>query len=79
MELKSRIQWKEELIITDEQGNSFCFGCGWGAEPPVAYIPSRVGWIRRVPGWLTDRRLEVIELIKQEGHLVKDWPYPEVR
>ena len=79
MGLTSHTQWKEELIVIDEQGNSFCFGCGWGVEPPVAYIPAEKDWTRCVPDWLHARRDEVIEVMKQQDHVVHEWDYPELR
>lgn len=42
MGLKAECRWKEELIVIDEEGRSFCFETGWGANPPVAYLQGLV-------------------------------------
>ena len=65
-------QWKEELVVSDEQGRSFCFSCGWGVEPPVAYVPA--DWPGSVPDWLRDRRGEVLAVMESLGHVVREWP-----
>ena len=77
MGLTSETRWKEELIVTDEAGRSFCFDCGWGVDPPVAYLPEPKDWRRCVPGWLHDRRDEVISVMKAQHHVVHEGPYPD--
>jgi hypothetical protein len=79
MALTSRTQWKEELHITDEQGRTFVFYCGWGVEPPVAYIPDPVQWTQCVPAWLRPRRDEVIAAMWAQQHDVLEGPYPVMR
>ncbi len=79
MTLRGHTQWKEELIVTDEDGESFCFGCGWGVEPPVAYLPAAADWRRCVPAFLGDRRDEVIGVMESLNHVVRVGPYPELR
>ena len=76
MALTATTRWKEELIITDEQGRSFTFDCGWGVDPLVAYVPSAGQWQDCVPEWLWDRRVEVIEAMKKVNHRVEDGRYP---
>jgi hypothetical protein len=79
MTLKSYTQWKELLIVEDEIGNNFCFMCGWGVEPPVAYIPPPDDWAKCVPEWLRERRDEVIDEMKKQKHLVEEWEYPTLK
>ena len=77
--LTGREEWKEILTVTDEDDRSFVFYCGWGVEPPVAYIPAGNDWRRCMPPWLHDRRDEVIALLGSMGHVVHDGPYPAWR
>lgn len=79
MALVGRTQWKEELHIVDEQGRSFMFDCGWGGEPPVAYVPPSAEWTACVPAWLHGRRDEVIDAMKAASHTVADGLYPPLR
>lgn len=74
MALKSQEQWKEIIIITDELDNSYVVNCGWGVEPPVAYIPAASVWKEKTPPWLHDRRDEVVERLKLHKHLIEDEP-----
>jgi hypothetical protein len=76
MTLVASARWKEQLIITDENGCAFTFDCGWGVTPPVAYVPGPAEWAPSVPPWLRDRRSEVIAAMELTGHVVKDGPYP---
>ena len=78
MGLTATPRWKEELIINDESGRTFTFDCGWGVNPPVAYVPPPAKWQSCVPVWLRDRRAEVIEAMKNTGHVVKDGPYSPI-
>ena len=48
--LTGREEWKEILIVTDEDDQSFVFYCGWGVTPPVAYVPAEADWRRCTPG-----------------------------
>lgn len=77
--LTGRAEWKEIIIVTDEEGQSFTFSCGWGVEPPVAYIPAEADWQRSMPPWLHGRRTEVIALLEWMGHIVDEWPYNDWR
>ena len=77
--LTGQTDWKEILTVTDEGGQSFVFYCGWGVEPPVAYVPAESDWRRGVPPWLYDRRDEVIALMTTMGHVVHDGPYRDWR
>jgi len=79
MALAGRTEWKEILIVTDEDDQSFVFSCGWGVEPPVAYITSAADWRRCVPPWLADRRDEVIAVMRHHKHVVDEGPYPDWR
>lgn len=79
MALTGRTEWKEVLIVTDEDGRSFTFSCGWGVEPPVAYVPSPADWPRCVPPWLGPRRDEVIAVMRHHQHIVDEGPYPDWR
>jgi hypothetical protein len=78
MALTATPRWKEELIINDERGRTFTFDCGWGLNPPVAYVPPLAEWRRCVPVWLRERRAEVVEAMKTIGHAVKDGPYSPI-
>lgn len=75
MGLTGRTEWKEVLIVSDEDGRSFCFDCGWGVEPPVAYLPSDADWPDCVPPWLHGRRDEVIAVMRGLNHVTRDGPY----
>ncbi len=77
MGLTAEARWKEQLIISDEDGRKFCFECAWGVEPPIAYVPAVADWPRCVPGWLRDRRDEVIAVMKAQRHLVHEGLYPD--
>jgi hypothetical protein len=79
MGLNGETRWKEELIVTDEEGRSFCFDCGWGVDPPVAYVPRAQDWNRCVPAWLRDRRDEVIRVMQAQRHVVHEDVYPDCR
>lgn len=79
MALTARTQWKEELHITDEQGRTFVFYCGWGVEPPVAYVPDVAQWQQCIPEWLRSRRDEVIAAMRAEKHDVQAGLYPQMR
>ena len=72
MTLNATPKWKEELIVTDEEGNEHSFDCGWGVSPPVPYIPSASAWPTAVPHWLRCRRDEVIEAMQRASHVVAD-------
>jgi len=75
MALSANPQWKEEMVITDEERRSFIFECGWGADPPVAYVPAQDEWAQCVPDWLAERREEVIQAMRGTGHRVKESAY----
>ncbi len=77
--LTGKAQWKEIIIVTDEDERTFVFTCGWGVTPPVAYVPAEADWQRCVPPWLLDRRPEVIALMESMGHVVHDGPYRDWR
>jgi hypothetical protein len=79
MALIAKTEWKEELYISNEQGRSFRFDCGWGVDPPVAYIPPAEQWTSCVPAWLHARRDEVIQVMKAVNHRVLVGRYPELR
>ena len=68
-------RWKEEIVVTSDTGLQFILGCGWGVEPPVAYVPSEQDWNRCTPGWLWDYRAALIEAIRGTGHVVKEGAY----
>lgn len=72
-------EWKEIITVTDEDGQSFTFSCGWGVEPPHAYIPAEADWRRTMPPWLHERRPEVIALMESMGHVVDEGPYRDWR
>jgi hypothetical protein len=77
--LSGHEEWKEIITVTDEDGQSFTFSCGWGVEPPVAYIPAEADWRRSMPPWLHERRGEVITLLESMRHVVDDGTYPDWR
>jgi hypothetical protein len=77
MGLTAETHWKEELVVSDEEGRSFLFNCGWGVSPPVAYVPSAADWGRCVPSWLQDRRDEVIAVMKTLNHVVDEDTHPD--
>ena len=72
-------EWTEIINVTDEDAQAFTFSCGWGVEPPVAYIPAESDWRRTMPPWLHERRTEVVALLQQMGHVVDEWSYPDWR
>ncbi len=72
MALTGVAEWKEIVVISDEQGRTYVVSCGWGVEPPVAYIPAAAAWRAQVPDWLHDRRDEVIAALESLGHVVQD-------
>ena len=74
MTLKSHEEWKEIIVITDEDGNDYVVSCGWGVEPPVAYIPAASVWKDKTPAWLHHRRDEVVERLEMHKHIVEDEP-----
>ena len=78
MTLQVTTRWKEELIITDEQGRAFTFDCGWGVHPFVAYVPPLLEWKSCVPPWLENRRDEVVDAMKGIGHVVNEGAYPRL-
>jgi len=78
MALTATCRWKEELIITDEEGRAFTFDCGWGVTPLVAYVPPPGEWKTCVPPWLHERRAEVVDAMRAANHVVKDGPYPRL-
>lgn len=71
-------RWKEELWY-HEGDDSFCFDCGWGVTPYVAYVPSEASWDRAVPPFLRGRRDEVLARIREandrHGHVLEDDPH----
>jgi hypothetical protein len=77
--LTGQAEWKEILTVTDENGHSFVFSCGWGVEPPVAYAPPEADWSRCMPPWLHARRDEVTALMKSMEHVVHEDRYPDWR
>ena len=77
--LTGEAEWKEILTVTDEDGRSFTFYCGWGVEPPVAYVPAEADWGRTMPGWLHERRADVITLLESMGHVVDEGTYRDWR
>ncbi len=78
MPLSAKAQWKETLIVADGSGRDFAFDCGWGVDPPVAYIPPVVDWPYCVPAWLLNRRDEVVKAMIEAGHVVHEGPYPRL-
>ena len=78
MGLVAKLRWKEELTIVDEQGRSFMFDCGWGVDPPVAYVPLAEQWTACVPAWLHECD-EVIAAMKAVNHQVLDSRDPELQ
>lgn len=77
--LTGREEWKEIIIVTDEEDRTFVFSCGWGVQPPVAYVPAEADWSRCTPPWLHGRRDEVIGVMTTLGHVVHDGPYRDWR
>lgn len=69
--------WKEIITVTDEDGHSFVFSCGWGVSPPVVSVPAQEDWVRCMPPWLHTRRDEVIALMTSMGHVVHQGHYPD--
>ena len=72
MALTGAAEWKEIIVVSDEEGRAYVVNCGWGVEPPSAYIPSAANWQRDVPAWLHDRRYEMIALLRAMQHIVHD-------
>lgn len=77
--LTGRPEWKEILIVTDEEDHEFVFYCGWGVDPPHAYVPAEADWDRCTPPWLHGRRAEVITVMESLGHVVDDGQYRDWR
>jgi hypothetical protein len=75
MALTAKAVWKEITIVTDEEGRSFSFDCGWGVTPGVAYVPPEADWSRCAPDWLASRRAEVIKVIEGTGQVVENGRY----
>ena len=74
MALTGVAEWKEIIVVSDEEGRTYVVSCGWGVEPPVAYIPAASIWRAKVPTWLHDRRDEVIAVLESLHHVVDDVP-----
>lgn len=72
MALTGMAEWKEIVVISDEEGRTYIVNCGWGVEPPVAYIPAAAIWRAKVPDWLRDRRDEVIAVLRSLHHDVDE-------
>jgi hypothetical protein len=69
-----QFRWKEEIIYWEDD-RGYIFDGGWGADPPVTYVPSPERWDEVVPDWLRGRRDEVVSRMAQEpGHVLKDDP-----
>lgn len=68
-------RWKEQLWYR-EGADAFCFDCGWGVSPLVAYIPSERIWDGVVPPFLVGRRAEVLDRLRaandRHGHVLED-------
>ena len=74
MALTGVAEWKEIIVVSDEEGRTYVVNCGWGVEPPVASIPEAAAWRAEVPAWLHDRRDEVIAVLESLHHVVDDVP-----
>jgi hypothetical protein len=68
--LVATARWKEEVVVEDEERRTFVFDCGWGVDPPIAYVPALEDWSTCVPGWLRDRREEVLQVLLSTSHVV---------
>jgi len=65
-------RWKEQLVYAEGE-REFVFDCGWGATPPVAYVPSAVIWNQVTPLWMRDRRAEIVQRLAADGgHRLED-------
>lgn len=65
-------RWKEQVIYW-EGGHGFLFDAGWGADPPVLYVPSPDIWREVMPVWCRDRRDEVIARLRDHSeHVLKE-------
>jgi len=65
-------EWKETFWYAEGE-RKFAFECGWGASPPVLYVPSAERWDAAVPDWLRGRRDEVVaRLVAHSGHRVEE-------
>lgn len=72
MALTGVAEWKEIIVVSDEEGRSHVVSCGWGVEPPVAYLPAAATWREQMPAWLHERRDEVIAVLESLQHVVDD-------
>jgi hypothetical protein len=73
-EIPYRIEfrWKEQVIYW-EHGEGFVFEGGWGASPPVTYVPDDATWESVVPDWMKGRRDEIIaRLIEYPNHVLEE-------
>jgi hypothetical protein len=67
-------RWKEEIIYW-EGDRGFAFFGGWGATPPITYVPDAETWDHVVPDWLRGRRDQVISRLNAErGHVLVATP-----
>jgi hypothetical protein len=65
-------EWKEMLTYW-EGDHGLVFDCAWGVDPGYVYVPAPDLWDNVVPKWLTGRRDEVVERLRQHsGHVVMD-------
>lgn len=78
MALVATARWKEEVVVEDEERRAFVFDCGWGVDPPIAYVPAVEDWSACVPAWLHDRREEVLQVLLRTSHVVHEGPYPKL-
>lgn len=76
MALRAQAEWKETVLLLDEYGRSFTIECGWGVQPPIAYVPPQDAWQRCTPDWLWNRREEAIEALRRIDHFIEDGEYP---
>lgn len=69
-----QFRWKEEVIYW-EGDVGYIFDGGWGADPPVTYVPTAGRWDEVVPDWLRGRHAEVVTRLEQEpGHVLEEDP-----
>jgi hypothetical protein len=69
-----RIQEKsKEEVHYCEGRRGFLFDAGWGVEPPVLYVPSSEIWAEVMPNWLRDRRVVVVDRLREHsGHTIAE-------
>jgi hypothetical protein len=64
-------RWKEQVIYwrwtTPFTRRGYVFDGGWGAAPPVTYVPTADSWDAIVPPGMVGRRAEILDRIRRSA------------